>query len=167
MILLTCRSHAILIAAVTKNISIPSLTFSRSVTQYVGGDGKSFPLLFSKLEKNFPDLGKNVLVVFIYGLTFSFKMRKLRVSRLNTSTMLSRGVFLSCVIDEMFMKLTLFQKISTAWNYSWLCPQLITILSKKNNFSNKNKDLSNLNLALAKTVANASFQICFIRNGDY
>ena len=81
--------------------------------------------------------------------------------------MLSRGVFLSCVIDEMFMKLTLFQKISTAWNYSWLCPQLITILSKKNKFSNKNKDLSNLNLALAETVANASFQICFIRNGDY
>ena len=81
--------------------------------------------------------------------------------------MLSGKVFLSCVIDEMFMKMTLFQDICTTWNYSWLSPQLITILSKKAKFSNKIKDFSNLNLGLAETVANVSFQIRFIKNGYY
>ena len=43
--------------------------------------GAGFPYPFSKIEKSALILGKNFLIVVIYGLNFSFKMQFLRVSR--------------------------------------------------------------------------------------
>ena len=45
------------------------------------GGGRDLPYPFQKLEKSTLILGKNALIVAIYGLNFSFKMPFLRVSK--------------------------------------------------------------------------------------
>ena len=54
----------------------------RRVTR--GGKGEVFPTLFQKLKKSALILGKNALIVDIYGLNFAFKMQFLRVPRNKT-----------------------------------------------------------------------------------
>ena len=75
----------------------------RCVTR--GGRGQVSPALFQKYEKSALILGKNVLILVIYGLNFSFKMQFLRVSRNKTGDFSLRGkIYFSCCTG-LFIKM--------------------------------------------------------------
>ena len=61
----------------------------------MGGGGEVSPALFRKLEKSPLILGKNALIVVIYGQDFSFEM-KLRVSRQKNGDFFPARLFFSC-----------------------------------------------------------------------
>ena len=67
----------------------------RRVTR--GGKRDVSPTLFQKLKKSALILGKNALIVDIYGLNFAFKMQFLRVPRNKTGDFSLRGkISFSC-----------------------------------------------------------------------
>ena len=78
------------------------------------------PALFQKLKKSALILGKNALIVVIYGLNFSFKMQFLRVSRTKNGDFSLRGnfFFFSCC-SWLFIKVSRFQENSHALKNSW------------------------------------------------
>ena len=57
------------------------------------GRGKVCPALFQELEESTLILGKNALIVVIYGLNFLFKMQFLRVSRRKNRRFFPAGPF--------------------------------------------------------------------------
>ena len=59
-------------------------------------------------------MGKNSLIVLIYEL--------LRVSRTESSKFFLCEVFLSCVVDEMFIEVSLFHETSHFLKNSWFLP---------------------------------------------
>ena len=61
---------------------------------------------------------KNSLIVSIYGLHLSFKCSFKSVEEKN-SKFFTWGANLLCVLDEMFIEVTLFQEISPALENSW------------------------------------------------
>ena len=62
-----------------------------------GGGGQVSPALFQKLEKSVLILGKNSLIVVVYGVNFTFKTQFLRVCR-RKPEILPCGAYLSCVV---------------------------------------------------------------------
>ena len=75
----------------------------RRVTR--GGEEEEVPpALFQKLEKSALILGKNALIVVIYGLNFSFKMQFLRVPGINPEVFPCRAKFLSRVVHDYLSK---------------------------------------------------------------
>ena len=75
-----------------KILCLKNMTITlRRVTR--GGKGERSPCLFSKIGKKCPNLGKNALIVVIYGLNFSFKRQFLRVSRRKNRRFFPAGPF--------------------------------------------------------------------------
>ena len=75
----------------------------RRVTR--GGEEEEVPpALFQKLEKSALILGKNALIVVIYGLNFSFKMQFLRVSRNKSGDFSLRGKISFSCCTRLFIK---------------------------------------------------------------
>ena len=97
-----------------------------SSDQYMrAASGGGLRCLFWKLKIGAIIFGKNCFDCFHLRGTFLISNTTLRVSRRKNSKILPCGVFLSCVADEMLVKVSLFQKISPALNnnkhfiYSW------------------------------------------------
>ena len=63
----------------------------RRVTR--GGRGVGLPCPFSKIGKNCPNFGGNVVIAVIYWLNFSFKVQFLRVSRRKNRRFFHAGPF--------------------------------------------------------------------------
>ena len=79
--------------------------------QLVGWEGGGLLCPFLKIEKKYPDfLGKNALIVYIYGLNFSFKMLFDILEK--NSEIFPCGAFLFWAVDEMFIEVHLFQETS-------------------------------------------------------
>ena len=91
---------------------------SRRVTR--GGRGGVSPTLFQKLGKSALILGKNALIVVIYGLNFSIKMQFLRVSRKKTEDFSLQGKISFSCCTLLFIKVPKFQENSPALKNSWL-----------------------------------------------
>ena len=80
----------------------------------INGRKGEVPLLFFENLIKYPDLGEtNALVVFICGLNFSFKMLFLEYLEERNQNF-PYGVFLLCVIDEMFMEVVFLQETRQA-----------------------------------------------------
>ena len=76
-----------------------------------GGENSLFPFL--KIEKSDLILEKNDLIVFIYGLNFSFKTL-LRVSKKKKMVKFFLRGLSSSVVDEIYIEVLLFQETSPA-----------------------------------------------------
>ena len=84
------------------------------------GGGLLFPSL--KIENKCPDFAKkNILIVFIYGLNFSFKMLFYKYIG-EKSPNIPCGAFLSCVLYEMFIEVFLLPEFCPALKNYWLRP---------------------------------------------
>ena len=68
-------------------------SYNTAGAQLEGEGGKVYPALFQKLKKSALILRKNVLIVVIYKLNFSFKMQSLRVSRRKNRRFMPVGSF--------------------------------------------------------------------------
>ena len=93
-----------------------SSEWGRRVTRG-GRGGEVSPALFQKLEKSALILGKNALIVVIYGLNFLFKMQFVRFSRRKSWRFFPAGPFFS---TRLFIKVPYFQENSAALKNSWL-----------------------------------------------
>ena len=75
----------------------------RRVTR-AGQGGEVSSALFQKLETSALILGKNALIVVIYGLNLSFKMHFLKVSRNKSKNFPCWAKFLSRVVHDYLSK---------------------------------------------------------------
>ena len=96
----TCNEHSLILfryrittsSSGQFNLKMSRTSFYiRRVTRWE--EGKVYPALFQKLEKNTLFLEKITLIVVIYGLNFSFKIQFLRVSRRKNQRFLPAGLF--------------------------------------------------------------------------
>ena len=69
-----------------------------------GGRGEISPALFQKLEKSALILGKNALIIVIYGLNLSFKMQFLRVFRRKIRICFPTETFFLMLYMRLFIK---------------------------------------------------------------
>ena len=103
---------------------------SRRVTR--GGEGgKISSALFQKLEKSVLTLEKMSWLWSSWVLIFHLKNVVLWVSGRKKPQIFHCGAFLSCVIDEMFIKVPWFQENSPALKNSWLRPWRLTVSYEK------------------------------------